>query len=114
LTRINARSDGWFVSAGTFRALRELPVCDLKDLLQGDGIMAVNARGSRSGRWRLSRAFLLGAVLGGALGALWGWLDYGAFEIGHFSNYILGCLFLGGFAFLAAAALRNWARRNPL
>jgi hypothetical protein len=54
-----------------------------------------------------------------ALGALWGWLDYGAgwttaFEIGHFSNYILGCLFLGGFAFLAAAALRNWARRNPL
>jgi hypothetical protein len=76
--------------------------------------MTVGTHSSRDGRSRLSRAFGLGAVVGGLLGALWGWLDYGAFEIGHFSNYILGCLFLGGFAFLAAAALRNWARRNPL
>jgi hypothetical protein len=27
---------------------------------------------------------------------------------------VMNCLFLGGFAFLAAAALRNWVRRNPL
>jgi hypothetical protein len=76
--------------------------------------MTVGTRSSPSGRWRLSRAFGLGAVCGAAFGTVWGWLDYGAFEIGHFSNYILGCLFLGGFAFLAVAALRNWARRNPL
>lgn len=73
--------------------------------------MAVSTRRSH---WSLLRAFLLGAVLGTAVGAMWGWLDYGAFEMGHFSNYTLGCLFLGGFAFLAAAALRNWVRRNPL
>jgi hypothetical protein len=71
-------------------------------------VLDVNAQKGRR-PWRSAPAAAIGVCC-----ALWGWLDYGAFEMGHFSNYILGCLFLGGFAFLAAAALRNWVRRNPL
>jgi hypothetical protein len=57
---------------------------------------------------------LAGAVLGALAGGIWGWIDYGRFEIGFFSNHVLGGLFIVGFLFLAVAALANWRRRNPL
>lgn len=64
--------------------------------------------------WHLGRAFLLGAVAGALVGAIWSWIDYGSFEIGYMSNHVLGGLFIAGFLFLAIAALVNWRRRNPL
>jgi len=75
--------------------------------------MVAGADGA-SGRWRLSWAFALGAVAGALAGLAWGWIDYGTFDIARFSNYVVGCAVMGGFGFLALAALRNWARRNPV
>lgn len=74
--------------------------------------MTAGTDGAR-GRWPLSWASALGAMVGVVAGLSWGWIDYGTFDIARFSNYVIGCAVLGGFGFLALAALRNWARRNP-
>ncbi len=71
-------------------------------------------RVARSGRWNLLTAFAIGGLLGACIGLLVGWFNYGAFELGRFSGYVLAGLFIGGFGFVAVAALRNWLRRNPL
>jgi hypothetical protein len=80
----------------------------------GSDAVTIDSSYRWDGRWRLSRAFALGAAIGAVGGALWGWIDYGTFDIGRFSGYVLGGLFIVGFVFLAIAALRNWLRRNPL
>jgi hypothetical protein len=76
--------------------------------------MAVDRPVRWKDHWSLGRAFAVGAAIGAVGGLIWGWADYGAFEVGRFSGYVLGGLFIVGFVFLAAAALRNWLRRNPL
>ena len=65
-------------------------------------------------RWSLPKAFLTGAAIGAAIGALASWVDYGAFDTGYMFNHVLGGLFIVGVAFLGLAALINWRRRNPL
>lgn len=64
--------------------------------------------------WSLLRAFIVGAGFGIVLGAFWGFLDYGAWELGHFSNHVLGGLFIGGLGVMGLCAIRNWIRRNPI
>ena len=64
--------------------------------------------------WSLPYAFLAGAVLGAVIGFIWGVIDYGTFDVAFFYNHVLGCLFIFGFLFMAAAAMANWRRRNPL
>lgn len=75
--------------------------------------MAVGT-GKTRGRWPLSWAFGLGAVVGALAGLVWGWIDYGTFDPARFSNHVVGGIVLAGLAFLAVAAVRNWFRRNPM
>jgi hypothetical protein len=75
--------------------------------------MAVGADTTR-GRWPLSWAFALGAVIGAVAGLVWGWIDYGTFDPARFYNHVIGGIVLAGFAFAGVAAVRNWLRRNPV
>lgn len=59
------------------------------------------------------RAFLSDAVVGAVIGGVRETIDYGKFDIGDLSNHVLGSVFIFGFAFMAAAALVNWRKRNP-
>lgn len=62
----------------------------------------------------LGWAFLVGAVVGFAIGILRGWWMYGTFDMAYFYNHALGGLFIGGILCMLIVALRNWSVRNPL
>ncbi len=64
--------------------------------------------------WNLLRVFIAGAGSGIVLGAYWGFLACGGWELGRFSNHALGGLFVGGLGIMGLCAIRNWIRRNPI
>jgi hypothetical protein len=68
----------------------------------------------RSGRWSPLRALLIGGLVGAILGVFWGWIDYGALEIGYLYNHVIGGAVLLGAVCCLVALLRNWRMRNPM
>lgn len=67
-----------------------------------------------TGTRRLMLAFALGAVAGAVLGAIWGTLDYGTFDLGYLYNYVLGFGLMLGVVSAAVTGIVIWLRRNPL
>lgn len=55
---------------------------------------------------KILRASGLVALLGAGVGFLWGWLAYGALELGFLAPYVIGCA--AASAFLTALAVFLW------
>jgi multisubunit Na+/H+ antiporter MnhB subunit len=67
-----------------------------------------------SNQWSLAAFALAGALLGVVIGLLWGWLDYGRPDLGFMYGHVIGLAAICAALGLAVAAVRNWARRNPM
>lgn len=67
-----------------------------------------------SNRWSLTAFALAGMVLGIVVGLLWGWFDYGRPDIGFMYGHVIGLAVICAVTGFAVAAVRNWAKRNPM
>lgn len=70
--------------------------------------------GNRSNQWSLIAFAVVGAVIGVMIGFAWGWLDYGRVEVSFMYGHVIGLAVICATMGLAIAAVRNWAKRNPM